>query len=477
MNTLTVNLHLLMATFYRPDARALPHRDRGRGLPVRLARGRLAGRATTAPTPRRRWCACARARARRRCAPRTSSAELERLRGGVALVLLGGVNYLTGELLDDRRDHRRGARHRRARRLGSRARRRQRPARAERLGRRLGRLVPLQVRQRRPRARRAARSSTARHGERRLAAAARRAGGATTRATRFRMEPDFAPRAGAAGWQVSTPTVLAFAPLRASLELFDEVGMPALRERSLRLTGYLESLLDVVVAERSARVLTPRDEQRRGCQLSLAVTEARALAARLRAEHGVICDVREPDVHPLRPDPALLELPRLLARRRRRCASCCRRGDARERRSDGQLRRAPPSRSPSSGCPRGAGPHPGVVLVHGGCWRAAYGRDLEHRVAADLAAPRPRGLERGVPAARLRRRLAGSARGCAWPPRRRCRWRSTGARRARRPQRRRASGAAGRHRAPRARRARAGARRAISRWPPSWARAPAPSSA
>jgi kynureninase len=122
-------------------------------------------------------------------------------------------------------------------------------------------------------------------------------------ATRFRMEPGFTPRPGAAGWQVSTPPVLAFAPLRASLELFDDAGMPALRERSLRLTGYLESLLDVVVGERQARVLTPRDPARRGCQLSLSVPDARTLSARLRAEHGVICDVREPDVVRFAPVP------------------------------------------------------------------------------------------------------------------------------------------------------------------------------
>ena len=97
--------------------------------------------------------------------------------------------------------------------------------------------------------------------------------------------------------------MLAFAPLRASLELFDAAGMPALRERSLRLTGYLETLLDVIVAERRAQVLTPRDPARRGCQLSLSVPDARTLAQRLRAEHGVVCDVREPDVIRLAPTP------------------------------------------------------------------------------------------------------------------------------------------------------------------------------
>ena len=100
MNTLTVNLHLLMATFYRPTARALPHRHRGRGVPLRLARRRLAGAPPRLRSgDRRRAPATARGRGRAAHA-RTSSAELERLRGTVALVLLGGVNYLTGELFE-----------------------------------------------------------------------------------------------------------------------------------------------------------------------------------------------------------------------------------------------------------------------------------------------------------------------------------------------------------------------------------------
>jgi kynureninase len=79
-------------------------------------------------------------------------------------------------------------------------------------------------------------------------------------ATRFKVAYDFVPRPGAAGWQASNPPILAMAPLRASLALFDEVGIDRLRERSLRLTGALEAelgatgLVDIVTpADRAAR--------------------------------------------------------------------------------------------------------------------------------------------------------------------------------------------------------------------------------
>ncbi len=122
-------------------------------------------------------------------------------------------------------------------------------------------------------------------------------------ADRFRMEPDFVPASGADGWAISTPPILSFAPLRASLALFDDVGLPALRERSIRLTGYLESLLDDVAERRAMTLTTPRDPERRGCQLSVATTGARELATRLRERHGVVCDFREPDVLRFAPAP------------------------------------------------------------------------------------------------------------------------------------------------------------------------------
>ena len=120
---------------------------------------------------------------------------------------------------------------------------------------------------------------------------------------RFKMEPAFVPRVGAEGWAVSTPTMLSFAALRASLAQFDAAGIDALRERSIRLTGYLEGLLDEVAQKRGITVTTPRDPARRGCQLSVSVDDAAALAARLRAEHGVVCDFREPDTLRFAPVP------------------------------------------------------------------------------------------------------------------------------------------------------------------------------
>ncbi|MEV5823699.1 kynureninase [Micromonospora harpali] len=127
----------------------------------------------------------------------------------------------------------------------------------------------------------------------------------TDAATRFEMTPTSRPPATVEAWQVSNPPILAMGPVRTSLELFDSIGMPALRERSLRLTGYLERLLDEVTADRPLTVVTPRDPARRGCQLSVRIGAGSAgeLTKRLRHEHGVVADAREPDVVRFAPVP------------------------------------------------------------------------------------------------------------------------------------------------------------------------------
>lgn len=124
-------------------------------------------------------------------------------------------------------------------------------------------------------------------------------------ATRFRMqlEPEFVPVPSADAWQVSNPSVLSMAPLRTSLALFDEAGgMAALRTKSVRLTGYFQFLLDQT-ASPLFTVITPREPNERGCQLSILVHErARELFEKLEAA-GVKCDFREPNVIRVAPTP------------------------------------------------------------------------------------------------------------------------------------------------------------------------------
>ena len=124
-------------------------------------------------------------------------------------------------------------------------------------------------------------------------------------ATRFRMGPEFVPTPGAEGWQLSNPPVLALAPLRASLDLFARAGMPALRAKSERLTGYLETLVDARLGD-VLEIVTPRDPGRRGCQLSLRVAGGRARGRDLfefLCGQGVLGDWREPDVIRISPVP------------------------------------------------------------------------------------------------------------------------------------------------------------------------------
>ena len=112
--------------------------------------------------------------------------------------------------------------------------------------------------------------------------------------TRFEMGPEFRPMVGAEGWQLSNPPILALAPLRASIEIFDEAGMDRLRTKGVTLTGYMEFLLGQQPSPKFS-ILTPREPDRRGAQLSIRLPHnGRDLCSRL-IEQGVIGDWREPD--------------------------------------------------------------------------------------------------------------------------------------------------------------------------------------
>ncbi|MGN9812633.1 kynureninase [Micromonospora sp. BQ11] len=302
MNSLTVDLHLLMVSFYRPagrrtriviedtafpsDSYAVRSQARFHGLDPDTTVVRLTPRAGEDNL-------------------RTSDVcDLLAAEGDtVALVLLGGVNYLTGELLDI-------------------------PA-ITAAGRAAGAVVGWDL------AHAAGNVPLALHDwdvdfaawcsykylnsgpgalagvfvhERHLGRTdlPRFEGWWSTEATtRFEMTPVSRPPATVEAWQISNPPILAMGPVRTSLEIFDSVGMPALRERSLRLTDWLGRLLDEVTADRPLTVVTPRDPARRGCQLSVRIGAGSAaeLAKRLRYEHGVIADAREPDIIRFAPVP------------------------------------------------------------------------------------------------------------------------------------------------------------------------------
>jgi kynureninase len=124
-------------------------------------------------------------------------------------------------------------------------------------------------------------------------------------ATRFEMRPEFDPAPGADGWQLSNPPILALAPLRVSLEIFRRAGMRALREKSERLTAYLAWLIESQLDE-TLEILTPRESDRRGAQLSVRVRASRDAGKSLfdhLVANGVLGDWREPDVMRIAPTP------------------------------------------------------------------------------------------------------------------------------------------------------------------------------
>ncbi|GIH09289.1 kynureninase [Rhizocola hellebori] len=283
MNSLTVNLHLLMVSFYRPT----PGRDRILVEDTAFPSDSYAVRSQA------RFHGLDPDTAVARVEPGRIAEFLEREGDSVALVLLGGVNYLTGELMDI-------------------------PALTT-LGHSKGAIVGWDL------AHAAGNVPLSLHewgvdfaawcsykylnsGPGALAGAfvherhldradLQRFEGwwSTDPATRFKMAPVATPLPVADAWQISNPPIFAMGPVRTSLEIFDRVGMSALRQRSERLTGFLADLLD------SFEVVTPAN---RGCQLSVRVAGgAGELSRRLRFEHGVVADAREPDIMRLAPVP------------------------------------------------------------------------------------------------------------------------------------------------------------------------------
>ena len=302
MNSLTVNLHLMMVSFYRPTVtrHAIVIEDAAFPSDSYAVRSQAAFHGYDPDD------AVIRLRPRPgETALRTSDVTgfLEREGHRVALVLLGAVNYFTGELLD--------------------------LAAITAAGRAAGAIVGWDL------AHAAGNVPLSLHDigadwaawcsykylnsgagslsgvfvhERHLAdrTLPKLAGWwSTDAATRFEMAPSVTPVDTADSWQVSNPPILSMAAVLLSLEMFDARGMPALRARSERLTGYLERLLDGVLNGRRAAIITPRDPARRGAQLSVRVDgrDVGPLTDLLRTSRGVYADARRPDVIRLAPTP------------------------------------------------------------------------------------------------------------------------------------------------------------------------------
>lgn len=126
-----------------------------------------------------------------------------------------------------------------------------------------------------------------------------------TKAERFLYDPTFDPIEGAQGWQISNPPIFSSAPLLASLDIFKRAGMAALRRKSIALTGFMQQLIEHRLPK-VVEIITPRAAESRGCQLSLRIARPAAQAKRCQEQltvAGVIGDWREPDVLRLAPIP------------------------------------------------------------------------------------------------------------------------------------------------------------------------------
>ncbi len=302
MNSLTVNLHLMMVSFFRPDARrsrilieksAFPS-DRHAVVSQLAFHGLNAAEHLIEVEPRE---------GERTLRTEDVVERIEREGPGLALVLLPGVQYLTGQSLDL------APVIAAARRMGT-------PVGLD-LAHAIGN-TPLELHDwnadfavwcsyKYLNAGPGAVGGCFVHARHARSAALPRFAGwwGHDKATRFEMGPEFNPIAGAQGWQVSNPPVLSTAPLLASLEVFQRAGMARLRRKSIALTGFLQSLIEELEPG-LVDIVTPGTPPERGCQLSLRIARPAAAARRCHdslSAAGVVGDWREPDILRLAPVP------------------------------------------------------------------------------------------------------------------------------------------------------------------------------
>ena len=117
---------------------------------------------------------------------------------------------------------------------------------------------------------------------------------------RFNMGPYFDGIKTAEGWQLSNAPIFGMTPLKASMEIFDQFGMPAIRSKGIKISSFLIYLIEKNIPEVS--IITPKNFQKRGCQLSLTVKDGKRIFTRV-SEQGVVCDWREPNVIRVAPHP------------------------------------------------------------------------------------------------------------------------------------------------------------------------------
>ncbi|MGB3181528.1 MAG: kynureninase [Cyclobacteriaceae bacterium] len=121
---------------------------------------------------------------------------------------------------------------------------------------------------------------------------------------RFKMERGFVPDYGANGWRLANMNILSSAAVKASLHIFNEAGMDKLREKSLRLTAFMEYILEDIRKDHPTfRIITPSDPAKRGCQLSVHFQSGSKEVFNSITENSIIADYRNPDVIRLAPVP------------------------------------------------------------------------------------------------------------------------------------------------------------------------------